>query len=139
MGVTIRSLDGGLGLLEVGTGIMDGLQLEQAQTEFLTEERWTKLRYWLTDFSGVETSHTTSEQVLALAESQADRESAMPDMVVAIVARLEVSLGMTRMWQLHLDARGTLWETRVFRARAEAEDWQRERMREKHGIEIALA
>jgi hypothetical protein len=139
MAVTIRSLDGGLGLLEVGTGIMDGLQLEQAQAEFLTEERRAKLRYWLTDFSGVETSRTTSEQVLALAEAQADRESAMPDVVVAIVARLEVSLGMTRMWQLRLDARGTLWETRVFRIRAEAEDWLRERMREKHGIEIALA
>ena len=139
MSVTIRVLDGGLGALEVGTGTVDGLQLMQAQAEFLTDERKAKLRYWLTDFSGVETSRTTSDQVLQLADSQSQRESAMPDVVVAIVARLEVSFGMVRMWQLRLDARGTLWETRVFRTRPEAEDWLRERMREKHGVEIALA
>jgi hypothetical protein len=139
MGVTIRSLDGGLGLLEVGTGVLDGFQLMEAQAGFLTDERKRSVRYWLTDFSGVETSHTTREQVLALVDSQAKRESSMPDVLVAIVARLDVSFGMVRMWQLHLDSKGTLWETRLFRTRPEAEEWLRERMREKHGLEIAFA
>ena len=139
MAVTIRSLDGGVGLLEVGTVILDGLQLMRAQVEFLTDERKRTVRYWLTDFSDVETSRTTSDQVLQLAQFQAERESAMPDVVVAIVVRLEVTLGLVQMWQMRLDSRGTLWETRVFHGRAEAEDWLRQRMREKHGLEIAFA
>ena len=139
MAITIRPLDGGLGVLEVGSGAVDGLQILQAEAGFLTDELKRSIRYWLTDFSGIEASRTTSEQIIELVESQAERESAMPDVVVAIVARLEVTFGMTRMWQLRMDARGTLWETRVFRTRPEAEDWLRERMREKHGVEITLA
>ena len=139
MAFTIRPLDGGLGALEVGTGTVDGLQLLQAQAEFLSDERKRNLRYWLTDLSGVETSRTTRGQVLEMAETHAARQSSMPDVVLAIVARLEVTFGLTRMWQMHLDARGTLWETAIFRTRAEAEDWLRERMREKHGLEITLA
>jgi len=139
MGVTIRSLDDGLGALEIGTGVMDGLQLLRAQEEFLTHERQAKLRYWLTDFSGIENSRTTSDQVLELAESQTRRETLIPDLVVAVVVRLDVSFGMVRMWQLRLEARSTRWESRLFRDRTEAEDWIRQRIREKHGIEVGFA
>jgi hypothetical protein len=84
-------------------------------------------------------SRTTREQVLELADSHVERQSSMPDVVLAIVARLEVTFGLTRMWQMRMDARGTLWETGLFRSRPEAEDWLRRRMREKHGVEITLA
>lgn len=139
MAITIRALDGGVGVLETGFGTVDGRQILQAQEGFLTDELRRSIRYWLTDFSGIEASRTTSEQVLDLVESQAEREAAMPDVCVAIVARLEVTFGMTRMWQLRMDARGTRWETRVFRVRADAEEWLRQRMREKHGLEVAFA
>lgn len=139
MAVTIRSLDGGLGALEVGTGVMEGLQLLRAEAEFLGGGHGRTLRYWLTDFTCVVDSRTTSEQVLELAEAQAARVPEIPDLLVALVVRLDVSFGMVRMWQLRHDARGTGWETRLFRDRIEAEDWLRRRMREKYDIEITFA
>jgi hypothetical protein len=140
MAYTIRCLDDGKGALLVAWGTVDGPELLRAHAElYASEEKVAALLYRLSDYSGVERVLVTGEDIVALAELHKSMEHVLPDCVVAVVGEKDVVFGLGRMWQARLEIRDLAWETRVFRARSDAETWIRQRMREKHGFEATLA
>ncbi|MBV8280953.1 MAG: hypothetical protein JO347_02675, partial [Candidatus Eremiobacteraeota bacterium] len=56
--------------------------------------------------------------------------------VVAIHAKDDEPFALARMWQVLVQQTG--WETAVFRERADAVAWVRERVRAKFGLEVPV-
>jgi hypothetical protein len=140
MAITTRIVDNGRGALLVAEGSVSGQELLEAHARlFSSQEELAGIRYRMSDYSGVEEAQVTSADIIALADLHKKMAQRTPGCVVALVADKNITYGLGRMWQSRLDARDVDWEVQVFRARPEAEEWIRARMRERHGFEPTLA
>jgi hypothetical protein len=128
MPYTTELIDGGRGVLHVGTGVLTGAEiLAGARAAHSAPGRVGKFTHGLTDLSGVTELRLTAEEVRRISEeNRITARIAVPGAPVAIVATSELVFGMARMWEVHVEDTG--WTTRVFRSRAEAEAWLRGRL-----------
>jgi hypothetical protein len=114
------------GILRVGEGVVTGAQiLASAVQDNQDLARAQLFRYGFVDFTTATKVDATAAQIRAIAEENARTAVLAPRVVVAIVAPSDHIYGIARMWEFHADAVG--WETWVFRDRATAIAWLRER------------
>lgn len=57
----------------------------------------------------------------------------------AIVAKKNLEFGVSRMWETVVQVKGLKWETMVFKDRADAEEWIKQKVREKYNIDLTMA
>jgi hypothetical protein len=126
MPYTTEFVDEGTGVINVGSGIVTGLELITAAIEIhRVEERARRLTHGLTDLTDVQELRVTPDEIKRVAvENHITASLALPGAVVAIVAPRDHPFGMARMWEALVD--DTSWKTHVFRTRAEANAWLRE-------------
>lgn len=133
---TIQLLDDRKGLLLTARGTDAVAEYAQLNKDLLSlGEGLLPFRYAVVDLSSLEKSSLASADIDALASLNKQFVEGMAYSVIAIIAEKKSVFGVVRMWQILVDVRGVKMECKVVTSRREAEEWLRERMREKHGFE----
>lgn len=135
MSIEIRNLDGGVGNLIFGSGVINDDDYLLALRNHLMQDKTTfaKYRYSLADWTQVKETNVSTEAIRTVAELCKQASLVNSDVVVAVVAKSDLIFGLSRMSQVLMD--GTGWEHQVFRNREDAEEWIRVELLEKHGID----
>ena len=134
MPITITNTDGGLGYVFTGTGTLTDAEFLSALGKHLGQDAETFQihRYALLDWTGVTGVGVSPSGVKQVASLCLDASRINPDIIVAEVADKDLAFGMVRMAQALRDR--SSWENMAFRDRKAAEEWLRERVRERFGI-----
>ena len=125
----------GVGNLTTATGTLTGEEHIAALEAHLSqpEEDLRRYRYSLIDLTAVTELKVPTEDVHTVARMCQAAAAINPDVIVAVAAERDIGFGLSRMFEILVDT--TDWETMVFRTREAAEEWIRNRVRERFGIE----
>jgi len=134
MPIEIKDLDGGLGVLIFGTGVVSNDDYVDKHKKHLLQnkDKFNKYRYSLSDLTAVTEADISSESISLIAGLCRSAAKFNPYPVIAIIANQNLIYGLARMTEMLIDATG--WEHEVFRNREDAESWIRERLKKKYGI-----
>ena len=134
MPIEIRDLDGGIGNIILGSGVLTGEEYKNAIKTHLSQDRvkFKKYRYCLSDYTEVAKVDVPSSDIELVARLCKEAAVVNPEAVVANVAEKDIAFGLSRMWEILIDE--TNWEVMVFRKRGDAEAWIKEKVKEKYGI-----
>ena len=135
MPTEIKDLDGGLGNLITGYGILTGKEYRNAIKKHFSQnaEKFNKYRYSLCDYTKVTRLELDSNDINIVAGLCREASEVNPNVVVALIADKDITFGMSRMWDILFNENN--WEVMVFRDREEAEEWIRIKVKEKFGID----
>ena len=135
MPVEIKDLDGGLGNLITGYGVLRGQEYLDAIKNHLSQdpEKFKKYIYSMCDLTKVTQLEVDSNDIDHAAKLCRESAEINLNAVVAIVSDKDITFGMSRMWEILFDEKN--WEVMVFRDRADAEKWLMSRVKEKIGID----
>jgi hypothetical protein len=136
MTVEIKDLDGGIGNIVACWGILTGKEYIDALRDHFSQDRekFKKYKYSLCDHTDVKKIEIASNEVEIIAQLCKEAEVVNSDVVVAVAADKDFTYGLSRMWQILVEETG--WEIMVFRSRDDAEEWIKERIEEKFGIDV---
>ena len=135
MPIEINDLDNGLGNLIEGRGFVTRQEYIDALSRHLKQdhEKLNRYRYSISDYTAVTDFDVRTEDITYVMGLSEEVAGVNPDVIVAIIADKDLLFGLSRMFQLRLDA--TNWELMVFRKREEANAWIRKRVKEKYKID----
>lgn len=140
MPIQIDYLDNGLGACFRGTGVVTGQDILSANFEmFSTPEKTQKYKYGLADWTGVTEYKVTSSELEKAAIQDKNASQYLPELFVAVVADRDLEFGFSRMWAVFIEANELNWEVMVFRNRAVAETWIKEKVKAKYQIDVNLS
>ena len=131
MSIRLIYVDGGEGVEWVGTGVVTGRQLKAAKEEIYSEPVLSRLKHQLVDLTDAERFDISNSDIMTLAEQDSRAARLNPGIILAVVARRDLEYGLARIWEAYIDVDEGVIETRVFRDRASAEIWTRERLEEQ--------
>jgi hypothetical protein len=137
MPLTFRYLNERRGVACQASGILTGDELIAALTEINspTVAATRPIVYSFSDFSGVLGMEVSADQVHVLANLAVGASRHMSvKRVAAIHAKDDLPFGLSRMYHTLIEPAD--WETEIFRERADAAAWIRERVAAKFGIRI---
>lgn len=135
MPIEIKDLDGGLGNLIKGYGVLNGTEYLSALKNHFSQdpEKFKKYIYSLCDFTGVTKLNMDSQDIAHAVKISREAAEINLNAVVAIVADKDITFGMSRMWAILFDEKN--WEVLVVKDREDAEKWIKSRVKEKIGID----
>ncbi len=135
----IHAFDDGRGSLVAGEGRVEQREALEAYEGYFTPEHVRRRLYVLADFRRVTELAAGSEiaQQLASLGDHVVGDNAR-DGVVAVVGASDLTFGMARMWQAHVEQRLSSlgWSTLATRSMDEAVEWIAAAMRVRHGLEV---
>ena len=115
-------IDGGRGILHIGSGIVSGEEiLSSAQRILKMVKEGLSPEYALTDLSKVTEFKISADEVSRNAEINITISRYAPSVRVAIIAPSDHVYGIARMWQVY--SKETGWASEVFRDAEEANEW----------------
>ena len=120
----IRLLEDGMGILAQGSGKVTLAEIERAKQEFARSAKLSLPRsYLLVDLTEAPEFGLSAAEIRAAAEStiRLSASTFSPGSRAAVIAPTDMAFGVSRMWQVFVEASGM--ETQVFRSRAAAEQW----------------
>jgi hypothetical protein len=135
MPIEMQDLDGGLGILVTGSGVVTEEEFVVSYKKHLLqdESKFKKYRYHLSDHTAVTKVEVPTKALEVIAKLSKEASKVNPDAVLATVADQDLIYGLTRMF--HFLAEETGWEMNVFRLREEAEAWIRKMVKERFNID----
>ncbi len=135
MPMEIKDVDGGLGNLITGHGVVRGQEyLNLLEDHFSQDPRkFKKYLYSLCDLTQVSKLEVDSNDIELAAKMSRQASEINLKAVVAVASDKDITFGMSRMWEILFDEKN--WEVMVFRNREDAEKWIRSRVKEKNGID----
>ena len=128
------TLHGGAGRLWVGHGVIRGADLIARNDYILSSKSYEGVRWLLIDQTDVTSLDLSAEEVHIIRHQDDRLAAVLPELVTAVVVPSDLAFGMTRMWEMLTERPG--WSTRAFRTRSEAEEWLRQEVRRRFGMEI---
>ena len=135
MPIEITDLDGGMGSLIVGHGVVTRQEYVDTMTRHLRQDtdKFAKYKYGLCDYSAVTKAEALPEDIREIANLCRGAARVAPGAVVAMVAATDIVYGLARMWESLLDEMP--WHTMVFTSRPDAEKWLKEKVKETFGLD----
>jgi len=137
--IQVKYLDNGIGVMFIGTGIVAGDDIINANREvFSSEARMENYKYGFIDYSVVSDLSASNSEIEHMVSQQKKASEFMPNAILAFVAKKDLEFGLTRMWEIIADNASIQWETMVFRDKEKAEIWIKDRMRKIYNIDITM-
>ena len=135
MSIETTDLDGGIGVLFVGRGIVTNQEYIDIYERHLKQdkEKFSKYRYSLSDFTEVTDVDVNNESIQFIAGLCISASRINPYPIVALVADMSLVYGLSRMFEALSNETG--WEIMVLRSKEEAVKWIKERVKNKYGID----
>lgn len=125
------------GAQATASGRLMGDELIAVLQEVNARSETTPILYTCFDFDGVTEIDLPTQQLQKAARSAVDAaHKGETPRVVAIVAGSDLAYGLARMYMAFITETG--WEAELFRGRAEAVAWLRQRVAAKFGIAIEI-
>ncbi len=130
MPVELQILNGGTGLVRKLSGHVAAEELVSSIVGFVaSDEDVRRVRYSIFDSSEVDSMEDVgSEDIRAIAQVNERTARVNPEVLVAHISPGDAVFGRSRMWQALLEVSDVPWETGIFRSRAEADGWLKERL-----------
>jgi hypothetical protein len=138
MPIDIRVLHNGIGVLYLCDGTVTGRDFIDANNRLLAyKDRLKQLRYGLVDMTATDDLQISESELLTITAQDKKIASFAPsEAVVAVIARDEYALQISRLWESFIEHTG--WETMTFRLRWKAESWIIERVKANFGINLVF-
>ena len=112
------------GVVVTASGTVTGQEiLEGGDTVYATEALINKTSYVLTDFTVASHVEANAEEVRRMAQQDLAAAKVNPSILTVVVSPDDLVYGLSRMWAVY--AESFPFEPKVFRDRAQAEDWLR--------------
>ena len=140
MSIRLKNLDAGLGVVFIGEGTVTGEEIIRANRTILSfGERIKTSKYCIIDYSDAVKYDVSTSEIEMIAAQDKEISEYVPEYFVAIVAKKNLEFGVSRMWETVVQVKGLKWETMVFKDRADAEEWIKQKVREKYNIDLTMA
>ncbi|MEW6110042.1 MAG: hypothetical protein AB1632_12885 [Nitrospirota bacterium] len=137
MSIEIKYTDNGTGVIFYGKGRVTGKEIIEANFEvFASKEKAMKYKYGIVDFSGVDELTITDSEMDIIVNQNKEAAEITPGGVIAAIGAKDDVFGIGQMWKAYVAAIN--WETFVFRSRDRAEEWVKEMVKTKFGIDVTF-
>ena len=135
MTIETTDLDGGIGVLFAGRGILTDQEYVDIYKRHLTQDKdkFKKYKYSLIDYSAATKVDISTESIEFIADLCVAVSKVNPDPIVTFLAKDDLVFGLARIYKAFLYE--TDWEIRVFRSKKDALEWIKERVKDKFGID----
>ncbi|OOZ38875.1 hypothetical protein BOW53_13865 [Solemya pervernicosa gill symbiont] len=120
MAVDVVVLDGGEGVVVVGTGVVTGSEILDVQKRVYGEETLHKQRYQIIDKSKCTEYNVSAFEIEALAELDKAAAKVNPNIVFAIIESESLQFSLTSLWQANVES---VFKTESFKSRDDALAW----------------
>ncbi len=95
--------------------------IDSLKTQFLRPEDMNPVRELIADHSEVSAVEMEASEIVEVAIFFKKMAVHNSDIAMAVIAPSDLSFGLGRMWEIHLDGIG--WQHMIFRSQVEAEKW----------------
>lgn len=121
MPIQIKSIDGGIGVEFIGSGIVTGADIITANKENYRNEKFSKQKYQIVDRTEFAEYQVSTEEIQIIAEQDKAAAKTNPNIIIALISKTDLQYGISRMYQAYVGDSGFL--TEIFRDRKSAEEW----------------
>jgi hypothetical protein len=137
MPIKLKNLDSGLGVMLIGEGNVTGQEIIHANKKILSlKEKIEVSKYCIIDYSEATGYDVSTPEIEIIADQDKEISKYLPDYTVAIVTKQDIEFGVSRMWETIIQIKGLQWETKVFKVRNDAEQWIKNKVKEKYNIDL---
>ena len=126
MPIQIKYIDGGFGVEFIGSGVVTGADIIEANKEIYSNENFSKQRYQIVDRTNCIEFLVTTEEIQKIAEQDKAAAKTNPNIIIALISTTDLQYGLSRMYEAYVGDSGFL--TEVFRDRKSAEEWIENRL-----------
>lgn len=140
MPVAIRNMDDGKGILFNCTGIVSGSEFIEINSRLTASvKKQSRLaKYGIIDYSKADQVHLSSSDIEVISSQDKEIARYVPEFIVAIIAVKDLEYGVSRMWKTFIELHDLLWDTMVFKDRSDAEEWIKNKMKEKFNLDVTI-
>ena len=135
MPIEIKKVNDGIGVIITGHWFMTDREYVETLRKHLTQdqEQFKKYRYSMADFTAITGTDVSTDSIKLISKLCINASRVNPAVLVATVVVGDLYYGLARMSDaLRFDAS---WEEMIFDNREKAENWLREGVKRKYGID----
>ena len=121
MPIQIKYIQGGVGVEFIGSGVLTGADIIEANKEIYSSENLLRQRYQIVDRTKCTEFRVSNEEIQIIAEQDKAAARTNPNIIIALISTTDLQYGISRMYEGHVGDSGFL--TEVFRDRKSAEEW----------------
>jgi len=137
MSIKLKYTDNGTGVIFYGNSKVTGEEIIKANLEvFSSKEKAMKYKYGIVDFSSVVELIITDSEMNFIVKQNEEAAKITPGGVIAVIGEKDDVFGIGQMWKAYVAAIN--WETSVFNSKNKAEEWVKERVKVKFGIDLTF-
>jgi hypothetical protein len=135
MPIQIKYRDGSIGVEFIGSGVVTGTDIIEANKEIYSNKNFSKQRYKIVDRTHCTEYHVSTEEIRIIAEQDKAAAKTNPNIIIALISTTDLQYGISRMYQAYVRDIGFL--TEVFRDRKSAEEWvERQLIKSNDSIKV---
>lgn len=121
MPVQINIIQGGIGIEFISSGVVTGQEIIEANNKIYTRENLLSLKYKIIDRSNCTDYQVTAEEIKSIAAQDIEASKINNNIVILLISPTALQYGMTRMWQMHVEATG--FRSEIFKNRDSANEY----------------
>jgi len=134
MPVKVHTVDNGLGIIILATGVVEDQEFYSAYMEHLSrpEEEFAKILYTFSDYSAATKIHVGLSSLTKVAKKSVEASKKInKDIVIITVVADSIAYGLAKIFSGLAKLSG--WNIVIYREKAEAEQYLRKKVKEKFG------
>jgi len=121
MPIQIKYIEGGLGVEFIGSDVVTGTDIIEANKEIYSNENFSRQRYQIVDRTNCAEFQVSNEEIRIIAEQDKAAAKTNPNIIIALISKTDLQYGISRVYHALVGDSGFL--TEIFRDRKNAEEW----------------
>jgi hypothetical protein len=121
MPIQIKYIEGGLGVEFIGSDVVTGTDIIEANKEIYSNENFSRQRYQIVDRTNCAEFQVSNEEIRIIAEQDKAAAKTNPNIIIALISKTDLQYGISRVYSALVGDNGFL--TEIFRDRKNAEEW----------------
>ena len=130
MPIQIKYIDGGFGVEFIGSGVVTGVDIIEANKEIYGQENFSRQRYQIVDRTNCKEFRVNNDEIRIIAEQDKAAAKTNPNIIIALISTSDLQYGISKMYQAHVGENGFL--TEIFRYRESAEEWIKNQLKQSN-------
>lgn len=121
MPIQIKYIQSGFGVEFIGSGVVTGAHIIEANNEIYRNENFTRQRYQIVDRTECTEFQVSIEEIRIIAKQDMSAAKINPHIIIALISTTDHQHGMSRVYHGYVGENGFL--TEIFKDRKSAEEW----------------
>ena len=127
MPIQIKYIEGGLGVEFIGSDVVTGTDIIEANKEIYSNENFSRQRYQIVDRTNCAEFQVSNEEIRIIAEQDKAAAKTNPNIIIALISKTDLQYGISRVYSALVGDSGFL--TEIFRDRKTAEEWVKKQLK----------